>query len=380
MTPTPETAPDPLDGMVSAGWLTGQHFPPVEYVVPGLIPEGLTLLVAPPKVGKSWLVLGIATAAAEGGQALGAIPVDSRPVLYLALEDGHRRLQGRLRTIGVDHGHRDLYFMVDAASGAVPTIAAFVERHAERRPLVILDTLGKVRGVDNGRDPYGRDYSQMSALKATVDAYPGSSLIVVHHTNKGEKSDFLDSVSGTQGLAGAADTILSIQRDRNGGDATLNVTSRDAAEGQYAVTLTDGVWTVDGSDLSEAAQQAEQRRALSGVGDDMARIIELVNEHPEGIGPADVAAQLDMDADTAGRYLRRAVEKERLERAGRGLYTPVRSVRMSGTTTDDQSPSGQTDTTDTPTEGTLTIPCQLHGADYLPGCFTCDQITESRTA
>ena len=63
------TAPDPLDGAFTAAWLTSQTFAPVEYVVPGLIPEGLTLLVAAPKVGKSWMVLDLAHAAATGGRA-----------------------------------------------------------------------------------------------------------------------------------------------------------------------------------------------------------------------------------------------------------------------------------------------------------------------
>lgn len=199
------TAPDPLDGAFSAAWLTSQTFAPVEYVVPGLIPEGLTLLVAAPKVGKSWMVLDLAHAAATGGKALGSIRVDRRPVLYLALEDGPRRLQSRLSMLGVDGGGPDLMFLTALSASPVATVAAYLERHAQDRPLVILDTLGKVRGRDGGNDQYGRDYSQMSALKALVDAVPGSSLIVVHHTNKGGREDFLEAVSGTQGLAGAAD-------------------------------------------------------------------------------------------------------------------------------------------------------------------------------
>lgn len=67
---TSATAPDPLDDVFDSAWLTEQDFPPVEYVVPGVIPEGLTILVAPPKVGKSWMVLGIAEAAASGGPGI----------------------------------------------------------------------------------------------------------------------------------------------------------------------------------------------------------------------------------------------------------------------------------------------------------------------
>ena len=84
---------------VTAAWLDGQEFSPLEWMVEGILPEGMGLLAAPPKAGKSWLVNNVALACAAGGSALGAIPVKRRPVLLLALEDGHRRLQSRFRTL-----------------------------------------------------------------------------------------------------------------------------------------------------------------------------------------------------------------------------------------------------------------------------------------
>jgi hypothetical protein len=55
---TPLGAPDKLLMAIRTGaWLDEQTFPPLRYAVPGLIPEGFTLLIGPPKAGKSWLVL-----------------------------------------------------------------------------------------------------------------------------------------------------------------------------------------------------------------------------------------------------------------------------------------------------------------------------------
>lgn len=319
-------APHPLDASFTAAWLSTQELPPVEYVVPGIIPEGLTLLVAAPKIGKSWMVLGIALAAAEGGEVFGAIPVDRRPVLYLALEDGKRRLQSRMRILGVDHGPENLSFQPRLDTPAVAVIQAFLDRYGPEKPLIIVDTLGKVRGTYAGNDAYGHDYSQMSALKELVDDVPGSSLVVVHHSSKAEKADFLDSVSGTQGLAGAADSVLVIKRDRGTGDATLHVTSRDAAEGEYAVTMTDGQWQLDGDGLRDAAERATQRRQTAGLGDDMSRVIEAVNRHPEGIKASDLATELEMNDNTVRSYLRRAVDAGRILNPQRGLYTPATSA------------------------------------------------------
>lgn len=317
------SAPHPLDASFTAAWLSMQELPPVEYVVPGIIPEGLTLLVAAPKIGKSWMVFGIALAAAEGGEVFGAIPVNRRPVLYLALEDGPRRLQSRMRMLGIDHGPDNLLFLPRLDTPAAAAIQAFLDRYGPEKPLIILDTLGKVRGTYGGNDAYGNDYTQMSALKNLVDEVPGSSLVVVHHSSKAEKADFLDSVSGTQGLAGAADSVLVIERSRNTGEATLHVTSRDAAEGEYAVSMTDGIWQLDGDGLRDAAERVTQRRQTAGLGDEMTTLIEAVSRHPEGITPKELAEQTDMDPSKVRLYLRRAVDAGRIENPHRGLYTPV---------------------------------------------------------
>jgi hypothetical protein len=79
-------------GMVSAAELDRKKFPPMQWHVPGLVPEGFGLLVAPPKAGKSWLVADTGLACASGGKAFDCIDVQPRPVCYLALEDGPRRL------------------------------------------------------------------------------------------------------------------------------------------------------------------------------------------------------------------------------------------------------------------------------------------------
>lgn len=334
------SAPDPLDGAYTAEWLMRQVFPPVEYVVPGLIPEGLTMLVAPPKVGKSWMVLGIAAAAATGGKAFRAIGVKQRPVLYLALEDGPRRLQGRLHKLGMPAGPRNMLLKTSLVASALDTIDAFLQRHADEQPLVILDTLGKIRGHSTTSDAYGRDYTQVSALKDLVDAVPGSSLIVVHHTNKAEHHDFLNSVSGTHGLAGAADSVLAIQRDRNSTEATLHVTSRDAAEGQYALTLVDGTtWQLDGDGLQSSSERAALRALTGGLGDEMTKLVETVSRHPEGIKRRDIATlHPEMDEGTLGKNLRRALDAGRISNPSRGVYTPAISA-ISATTDEESTPS-----------------------------------------
>ena len=80
----------------TAAALMALELPPVRWAVPGVVPEGVTLLAGKPKLGKSWFTLGLGVATSTGGVALGTKRVEQGECLYLALEDNRRRLQKRL--------------------------------------------------------------------------------------------------------------------------------------------------------------------------------------------------------------------------------------------------------------------------------------------
>jgi AAA domain/Transcriptional regulator, AbiEi antitoxin len=320
-----------LVGLRNGAWLDQQEFPPLTYAVPGIVPEGLVLKVGAPKIGKSWMVLSHALAAASGGITLDAIRVGPpRPVLYLALEDGDRRLQQRCRRLlGSEPIPPQLSFFTRVMPGLViVTIAAWLELHAAEPAFVILDTLGKVMPTAlPGESAYQRDYRVGSMLRALCDQYPGLTLLVNHHDRKAGSDDFVDSVSGTHGLAGAADTILVLTRDRHGTEGLLKVTGRDVPEDEYALRFLDGGhWTLDGDDLAGAAQRARERQVTAGLGDRSTEVVGYVLKHPAGVSPTDVAAALNMDPAQARVYLSRAVQAGRIEKPARGLYTPVTTV------------------------------------------------------
>lgn len=314
-------------------WLDQQDFPPLHYAVPGVVPEGFTLLVGPPKAGKSWLALAILLAVASGGRAFGRIDVAKGRVLYLALEDGDRRMQDRCRVL-LGSRYRpdepipgDFHYVTRVPAGeAVALIEAFLTRHPDTA-LVVVDTLGKVMPAAMPNETtYQRDYRVGGRLKAIVDSRPGLALVVLHHDRKAGSDDFVERVSGTNGLAGAADTVVVLSRARQAAEGTLAVTGRDVEEGEYALTMSEGSWTLAADTLDGASAVARQRAATAGVGDDLVEIIEYVGEHPEGIGPTAVATALELDPVTVRKYLSRAVESGRLLRPRRGVYTPVTSV------------------------------------------------------
>lgn len=323
----PEPVEDLLAGMRNGEWLDNQQFDPLTYAIEGLLPEGFTLLAGPPKVGKSWLLLAWALAVAAGGRALSALPAEQRPVLYLALEDGPQRLKDRCYVLEPrDALPTEFYFITALARPelVLPTILQFMERFGDRRPLVILDTLGKVMPpAAQGETQYSRDYRIGGKVKMVADHWPGTSVVVNHHIRKAEATDFVDTLSGTHGLAGSADTLMVLTRPRHEAGGLLNVTGRDVAEGSYAVSFQDGPWVLDGGTLEAAASAATVRRATAGVGDRMAEIVGFVIATGRACSPGDVAEKLGMSNKDAASYLRRAADAGRLSKLARGLYVPL---------------------------------------------------------
>lgn len=329
-----------LERIRDGAWLDQQVFPPIEWVVPGLVAEGFGLVVGPPKLGKSWFVLGLALSAACGGKALGHVQVKQRPVLYAALEDGDRRMQHRARHLmaGEPIPAGFAYFTRATPGELLPLLAEWLDRHPQG--LVLLDTLGKVMpNALPGENAYQRDYRVGGHLKAIADDHPGSALLVVHHNRKMIAADWMDSTSGTQGLNGSADYTIVLERVRGEGEALLKVTGRDVTEAEYAVTMTGGSWALVGDSLKAAAEAAREAQVSAGLGEDSQRIIAEVGRHPEGVRPGEIAETLDLATNKVRTYLRRAVDAGRIASPGRGLYTPVTSVTSVTSDPDEQHTS-----------------------------------------
>jgi hypothetical protein len=61
------------DDSINAESLLGMDFAPLEYVIPGYVVEGLTVLGGKPKLGKSWWAYDASIAVATGGRAMGRV-------------------------------------------------------------------------------------------------------------------------------------------------------------------------------------------------------------------------------------------------------------------------------------------------------------------
>ena len=243
---------------------------PIRWIVPGLIPEGTTILAAPPKVGKSCLVYQIAVEASIGGEVLGR-RVTPGSVLYLALEDGKRRGQQRLlaalagRTM--PRGRLEVQWDARAiGAGLEEDIREWLDGHPDA-VMVAVDTLGKVRPAGDGRrNAYEVDVAAMNELQNLFRDRPVG-LVIVHHARKESTDDFLTSVSGTYGITGSADTVVVIRRKRNEAFGTIHVTGRDVADEQIPARFDELTWTAAPGALSAASfERTEVYRVIEDRG------------------------------------------------------------------------------------------------------------------
>lgn len=294
----------------TADELWDMDFPAVAWIVPDYITAGLTLLVGAPKLGKSWLAMDICNAVAGGGYTLGDRHCQQGSVLYAALEDNPRRLKDRLhRVCGRKPGKAfsiwtDMRMLDD---GGLDDLRRWIEG-ADNPRLIVIDVLNKVRSSQGKNEaPYAYDYRSVTPLKDMADEF-GLAIVVIHHTRKADAGDKLEKVSGTNGLTGAADTTIILDRD---GEGTVLVgRGRDIAEFETAVEFQKDNcrWRV----LGEAA---DVRRT-----DERKLIIDALVTATEPMGSRDIADVTDQPDGNVRRMLAKMTRTGEVEKVKRGLY------------------------------------------------------------
>ncbi|MGW1801901.1 AAA family ATPase [Streptomyces sp. NPDC001984] len=326
----PETIPTspPKRERPRTAWTADQlmvaHFPEPKWAVPGILAEGVSVLAGPPKVGKSWLSLGLGLSVAAGGNAFDSVPVQGGPVLYLALEDTPRRLQTRMgKLLGGQPAPAGLTLVTECPpfpQGGTEAIAQWLERHRDAR-MVVIDVFAKMRGqAPSGVSAYDADYVAVGYAKRLADHY-GVAVVLVHHVRKAGSDDFLTEVSGTNGIAGAADATLVLRRARGQADGILHVTGRDVDEAEYALSFqpASGAWHLLDGPVSDHT-----------VGDTRATILRYVRSHP-GAKPKDMAGELPhVDIDTIRRTCSRMADAGQLSKDAGGRYYPDTETRIEG--------------------------------------------------
>ncbi len=334
--PTPNSMdPSPLRGSkgapmpteITARELQTRVFPPIAWVVPDLIPDGLSMVAGKPKIGKSWLALDVAVAVARGSFVLDKKCIDGG-VLYAALEDNGRRLQARMRRVcPIADWPCGLTFwteMEKLEEGGLDQLQQWIST-AEKPRLIIIDVFTKVRRQRGDREGiYDADYQAVAPLKQLADE-TGVAIVVVHHLRKmAADNDPFDAVSGSTGLTGAMDSILIL--DRGSGGTTLYARGRDLEEQDLAVRFdkTSCRWSLLG-DASEV-RMSDERRAILGA----------LRGEDEPLSPLEIAALTGQPSGNIRRLLLSMAKDGEVTKIKRGKYVAQDAGNIGNKVTSDE--------------------------------------------
>ena len=283
-----------------------QPIDPIPWVVEDLLAPGLYFLGGSPKVGKSWLALQLCLAVCQGEPFLG-FKTRRTEVLYISLEDGSRRLHIRALRL-TEEAPAGLHLCSHAhliGHGLEQQLDQMLAEHPAIK-LVIIDTLQKIREATGASPSYSIDYRDASALKAVADRND-ICLLVVHHLRKQEDKDPFKQLSGTNGLNGAADgTIVLDRQKRQEGTATLSATGRDIEDMELTLDFSDCHWSRGCSpeqlqmlQLLPALQRLLADKPFSGTATELTARLE--NEGSLW-GPAQLSRYLQSHEDELARY------------------------------------------------------------------------------
>ena len=178
-----------------------------------------------------------------------------------------------------------------ADAGGLEDLTAWLRSHYKTARLVVIDTLQMIRG-QRGKNAgvYEDDYQAVGQLKALADK-SGVSFVLVHHLRKESAGDPLESVSGTAGITGSADTILVLKREPKDNFGLLYVRGRDVPENEIAMQFDEatGKWLRLGG--ADDFRRSEARRA----------VLRVLIDFGEPVTPAQIADALGkVDAKAKG--------------------------------------------------------------------------------
>jgi hypothetical protein len=245
--------------------LIAADIPPPLQLFDGLMHEGMLLFGGKSKRGKSWLMFDLALSLAVGRAGFRHFDCPQpRPVLYLALEDGRARLQGRAKAIQPNlttaNTFHLMYNFPALNEGGIEALTQ--EIATEQYGLVIIDVLAKLETPKAGKGDknYHDIYDMFTPLQDLRKQHPFC-LAMLTHLRKQEADDVFDSLLGSVAYQGAQDVLWVLERKPKDDFAFLHIRDKDAEDKTIALRFLDGHWEYIGEG-DEYEVSRDQRKVL----------------------------------------------------------------------------------------------------------------------
>ena len=182
------------------------------WVVDGVIPFGVTMMNAQPKVGKSQLCLSLANSVVDGDEWSGR-KVAQSSVMYVALEGSSFDWENRLKDLNIELSDNFGFWRTSFS----PDIFIQVKRMMKKKncKLLIVDTIGHFDNQILSSPKKGTDYQiqikQMERyIKLSEDLNCG--VVLIHHEYRGDDRAVRNSGMNSSGMNASADNIIKLSK------------------------------------------------------------------------------------------------------------------------------------------------------------------------
>jgi hypothetical protein len=251
--------------------------PGLEYLIPGMLPKGDTvLLIADPKVGKSLLAYDAAFTIATGESDFLGEKTQQGKVLIVQTDEPQHSTKSRLLKRGFRREDAANVQYINQFN--ISQLLKLEEKLEEFRPsLVVIDSLRRINAGREISENSAEFADQIYELKELLTRY-GASGIIIHHANKNPDATGIQRSRGSSSIPGAVWGIWDFQRvpktKTEGGKRktyyepkdltrTLTVTSRDGESMKLCLELDleNNHWISSGEEgiSSEELQQSKSQ-------------------------------------------------------------------------------------------------------------------------
>lgn len=261
-----------------------------------MLVEGTCILSAKPKLGKSWLALGMCIAIATGADFLG-YRTQQCSTLYLDLETSEALQQKRLRKM-LDGNDPPKNFYLETETDSLENgFVDQIEHYLTEDPnigLVVIDVFQIIRSPSKSlkESEYEHAYRDITPLNELAQKHHISIVLVCHDRKAVDPDDPFSNILGSTGLQGAATQMIVMFRKHKDDPVHISIKGK-TIDGlpELDVKLENAQWSiVDGVDTAgreEAQRETEYRssdirKAILAIMDQTAfwkgRCSELSNE------------------------------------------------------------------------------------------------------
>ena len=281
----------------TAAQLMTAELPPRELIVdPILAAKGLAMIYGPRGLGKTFVALGIAWAAASGASFLKWRATRPHRVLYVDGEMPAADMKDRLRMLGSAPDTLK-FMMADLSPHGMPDLGVpagqrlFEPSWSEEPELIVLDNISSLVG-QRSEDPDGWNTLQSWLLKLRRR---GTSVLLVHHANKDGQQ------RGTSRREDVLDIVLALRRP-------VGYEANDGARFEVHFEKVRGIFG-DVTDPFEAHLKADDvgvsRWSWRPIND--AQLTRLANLLNDGLGAEEVAEEMGISRASAYRLRKQAI-------------------------------------------------------------------------